>query len=481
MNHDAPLGLRELEARIARDLDDLAYPARKWVLPTVHSSGQHVWNVVILGAGMSGLGVGFGLMREKIDNFLIVDRAGRGKEGPWATYARMRTLRTDKMQSSIDGGIPSLHFNKYFEARFGREAWDAMVRSPTDVWMDYLNWYRQLLDLPVENGIEVTRIEPEGDLLWIHIVKEGRPDTLLARKLVVATGYDGAGGPSIPDIVASSLPRERYFHSTEMIDFSQMRGKTVGVIGCGASAFDNASAALEAGAAVHMIARTSTLEHRRMSRTVEYAGLKSNFYDMPDLMRWRFARHLMGESNPPPPQSVARARGHDGFSLHLQHHLKSITCDARSISIETDQRRFELDHLILGTGFFIDATRRTEFAGWTADITLWHDVFTPEIDDRHRGFDNAAYLGPGFELIAKDSAKAPHLRHIHDFSWGAWPSMGPITAGISGMQFGLRRLLPALSKALFIEDVERYWDDACDWTDEELRSGNRVPRQVLPL
>jgi len=473
MDQNTQDGLRDLEDRIQRDLDDLAYPARKWVIPRTHPSDEHVWNVVILGAGMSGLAVGFGLRRERIDNFLIVDRAERGLEGPWPTYARMRTLRTDKMQSSIDCGIPNLHFNKYYEARFGREAWDELVRCPTSVWMDYLNWYRRFLDLPVENEIEVVGVDPEDGLLRVQILRRGARENLLTRKLVIATGYDGAGGPNIPRLVSSSLPPELYAHSTDMIDFGPLEGKTVGVIGCGSSAFDNASTALEAGATVHMLARTPLLELPKIMRTVEYAGLKNNFHDMPSLMRWRFACHIMCESAPPPAHSIQRAEAFDGFSMHLDCRIASIERQGAGMRVETSPGGFDFDYLICGTGFRLDATTRSEFGSWTNEIALWRDRFTPLPEDAEPALEKAAYLGPGFELTAKDPARAPHLRHIHDFSWGAWPSMGPITAGVSGMPFGLKRLLPALSKALFLEDIDLYWEDAKDWTPEELRRGQR--------
>ena len=473
MSHDGKVGLRELEALIRQDLEDLAYPSRQWVIPKAHISGQHVWNVVILGGGMSGLAVGFGLVQERVNNFLIVDRSEPGKEGPWMTYARMRALRTDKMQSSIDCGIPSLHFNKYYIARFGYEAWTAMSRCPTSVWMDYLNWYRNFLGLPVRNGIEIIGVEPDTGLIRLKALQNGRTNSILCRKLIVATGYDGAGGPDIPLIVSEALPRERYFHSTDVIDFKKLKDKKIGVIGCGASAFDNAAAALEAGAKVQMIARTSTLKLRKMIRTVEYSGLKNNFREMSDLLRWRFARHIMGDSNPPPPESGERAMAFSGFSLHLSRHMQAVKSDKIHICVETNREHFLLDHLILGTGFYIDVTARQEFSGWENEILLWQDAFTPPQGEEHPPFDKAAFLGPAFELAAKDPERAPHLRHIYDFSWGAWPSMGPITAGVSGMPFGLRRLLPAISRSLFVEDAEHYWDDARDWTDAELRSGVR--------
>jgi hypothetical protein len=39
------------------------------------------------------IGSAFGLMRAQVTNILVLDRAPKGFEGPWLTYARMRTLR----------------------------------------------------------------------------------------------------------------------------------------------------------------------------------------------------------------------------------------------------------------------------------------------------------------------------------------------------------------------------------------------------
>jgi len=45
------------------------------------------------------------------------------------------------------------------------------------------------------------------------------------------------------------LPSSLCAHAAQPIDFDHLRGKQVAVIGAGASAFDNAATALEAGAA----------------------------------------------------------------------------------------------------------------------------------------------------------------------------------------------------------------------------------------
>jgi len=87
--------LRDLEARIARDLSLTDYPARSWVPPRQYE-GRSVLDVLIVGAGQGGLAVTFHLLRERVDNVMLIDQRKEGEEGPWTNFARMLTLRTPK-------------------------------------------------------------------------------------------------------------------------------------------------------------------------------------------------------------------------------------------------------------------------------------------------------------------------------------------------------------------------------------------------
>ena len=51
-------------------------------------------DVLIVGAGQGGLAIAFQLMRERVNNVLVIDKAEPGAEGPWINYARMPTLRS---------------------------------------------------------------------------------------------------------------------------------------------------------------------------------------------------------------------------------------------------------------------------------------------------------------------------------------------------------------------------------------------------
>ena len=67
------------------------------------------------------------------------------------------------------------------------------------MWMEDLRRYRDVLALPVENGIEVLRIDPLDGLLALELMGGGR---ILTRKVVMATGREGLGRPRIPRLYA---------------------------------------------------------------------------------------------------------------------------------------------------------------------------------------------------------------------------------------------------------------------------------------
>src|SRR5262249_25023296 len=146
----------------------LGYLSREWAVPH-HQGGTRVLDVLIVGGGQSGLATAFGLKRERISNTRIVDRNPRGREGPWRRFARMTELRTPKEVTGIDLGIPSLTTQAWYEAKFGRRAWERIDKIAPEVWQQYLDWYRDVLELRVENETEVTSIEPAGDLLLAHL------------------------------------------------------------------------------------------------------------------------------------------------------------------------------------------------------------------------------------------------------------------------------------------------------------------------
>ena len=102
-----PQGLAALEARLRQDLSWLEIPAKSWVAPRL-VDGQQVLDVVVIGGGMAGLAAAASLTHLGI-TAPIFDQAPEGYEGPWATTARMETLRSPKQLTGPALGLSLIH------------------------------------------------------------------------------------------------------------------------------------------------------------------------------------------------------------------------------------------------------------------------------------------------------------------------------------------------------------------------------------
>ena len=467
----ATMSVTQLSDRVRRELTYLSYPPREWTLPRSRD-GNGVLDVLIVGAGQSGLATAFGLKLERITNLRIVDRNPRGLEGPWRRFARMTELRTPKEVSGIDFGIPSLTVRAWYEAKFGRKAWDRIERIPQEIWRTYLDWYRDVLELPVENEVEVTSIEPAGDLLLAHLRRRGRTERVHARKIVLATGFDGSGGWRAPRDLVANLPAERYAHSADDIDFRRIAGKRVGVLGVGASAFDNAAAALEAGAArVDLCFRRPHIPRINPLMWINFSGMLGHFAELTDLQRWRFMRHILQERPVPPTQDTFwRCRRFENFVWHPSCAWHSVRDSGGVARVETEAGTFTFDFIIFATGVETDLSARTELAPIVHQIALWRDRFTPPPGEESDLLARHPYLGTAFEFMEREPGTAPFLGRLHNFTFGAMPSLGLTGAAIPGMRYGVRRLVNGLARDLFREDAAAYYRDLLAYAAPELET-----------
>jgi FAD-dependent urate hydroxylase len=136
--------------------------------------GNPAFDVLIVGAGQSGIAIAFALKRAQVNNVLAVDKAARGLEGPWSSYARMRTLRSPKDYTGPDLDVPSLTYQAWHEARFGPASWSALELIPTELWASYLLWLRETTAVPVRNRCEALDIAPATDgLIAVAVRADG--------------------------------------------------------------------------------------------------------------------------------------------------------------------------------------------------------------------------------------------------------------------------------------------------------------------
>ena len=441
--------LAALEQRLADELALLELPARPWLPDSAPD-----YDVVVIGAGLCGLTAAAALYLAGVSRILCLDKAPAGQEGPWVTSARMEGLRTRKEAAGPALGIPALTFRAWYQAQYGADAWHAMARIPNRVWMDYLLWYRQVLQLPVRNEARVTRVEPLDGGVEIDIAAPDGETTLRARRVVLATGIDGLGGPAFPEI-ARTLPARHVVHSSDTLCARQVAGKRVAVIGAGASAMDNAAFALENGARrVDMFIRRPTLPRIDKFTGIGNQGLTLGYVALPDETKWQLMLEGERAQIPPPRHSVLRVSRHANAFFHTSSPLLAARESDGALVLHTPQGRYPADLLICATGFAVDFRARPEFARFASRICQWRDRYTPPADRRHDGLAAAPYLGQHFELLPKHGQEndGPALSSIFCFAFPAVLSHGKLTSGIPAISEGAQRLTRGIVRSLLAQD-----------------------------
>jgi cation diffusion facilitator CzcD-associated flavoprotein CzcO len=260
--------------------------------------------------------------------------------------------------------------------------------------------------------------------------------------------------------VRANLPRETWAHTTERIDFARFAGRHVAVMGAGASAFDNAASALEAGAAfVDVFFRRAELPTVNSYRALESRGFFRNFGDLADADRWRFMRRLLAMPMPPPQDTIERTTRHANVALHSGSPILHAAHDEGRIRLQTPSGWREADFLILGTGAGVDLTDRPEFSAIARYIALWGDRYSPPASEADPYAARFPYLGPHFELLEKQPGTMPMLRQIHLFNTGAIVSTGIVAGGLNGMPWGIPRLIAGLSRDFYLAEVENVFTE----------------------
>lgn len=463
-----PAGLAALEARLQQDLAWLDLPAKPWVKPRV-SAGQAVLDVAIIGGGMAGLALAAELRHLGVAA-VIFDQSPAGFEGPWATTARMETLRSPKQLTGPALGLPALTFRAWYEAQFGADGWALLDKIPRLQWAEYLRWYRKVLALDVRNEHRVSRVAPRADgLIELDLTTPVQTRFMLARHVVLATGRDGLGGPWVPDF-ARQLPDHLWTHSAAGLQDDWFAGKRVAVIGGGASAMDSAATALEAGAQrVDLLIRRAELPRVNKGKGVGNPGMVHGYWRLPDLWKWRIRHYLNTQQVPPPRGSTLRVSNSGRARFLLDNAVLAVEANpAGGVSLHTSKARIEADFVVFATGFRTDFAQRPEFAPFSSHIRVWQDRFTAPPGEADTELAVLPDLGNCFEFQEKTPGACPGLNHIHCFSYPAALSYGAVSGDIPAISEGSKRLAHALVGLLFNEDIALHFESMRDYAEPEL-------------
>lgn len=469
-----PSTLADLETRLRQDLSWLDIPAKKWCIARMHA-GQIVLEVAVIGGGMAGMAAAAALGFLGIQA-VIFDRASAGQEGPWVTTARMQTLRSPKQLTGPALGLPALTFRAWFEAQFGSTAWEMLDKIPRTQWMEYLRWYRKVLNLELRNAHHVQAVLPHSDgLVELQMQTPTGPQTVFARRLIIATGRDGLGGPYLPALT-DTLRRNQWAHSSDPLDYATLKDRRIGVIGAGASAMDSAATALESGAAsVDMLIRRADLPRVNKGKGAGNPGLTFGHIDLPDAWKWQIRHYINAQQVPPPRASTLRVSAFSNARFNLGCPIQRIETHDGSLRVYTPHKTFELDFLIFSTGFRIDWNARPEYAALAPFVRAWKDRYQPSPDQQDQELMDSPDLGPVFELQEKIPGSCPGLSRIHCFCYPAALSHGTVSGDIPAISEGAKRLAQGIASLFYQEDITQHFVRIQQFEEPELLGDEWTP------
>lgn len=187
---------------------------------------------MVIGAGQSGLAVGYYLRRTGL-SFVLLD-AEDGPGGAWQHGWQSLRLFSPAKWSSLPGWIMS-----------GGEDYYPTVQE----FLDYLTEYERRYQLPVQRPVQVLAVRRDTD----RLVVETGAGTWRARAVVSATG--SGRGPYIPDIPGRDEFRGEQIHSVEYRTPLDFLGQRVLIVG-------GANSGVQIYAEVSQVADTSWVVRR---------------------------------------------------------------------------------------------------------------------------------------------------------------------------------------------------------------------------
>ncbi len=446
--------LDDLKQAALADLAVLGYPGAPWLNDVQNPGGVEVADVIIVGGGQSGVTIAAALKWDGLRNVRVLDSAASGAEGPWLTFARMEELRTPKSQVGNEFNVVNLSVRRWFETRYGQDAWEHLSRIPRTDWKAYLDWYAEVFGIKISNHCKVLDVAPQGDLVAVTCNMNGKIDTLLARAVVLATGYDGAGEWRVPSFVSEALEKDRFDHTNGPVDFAALKGLRIGVLGHGASAFDNAIKALQAGAAsVDLCFRRARLPRTNPHRALETPSVMTNYPDLSESTRWDIARFFRAVDQPPPMRSFEAALALEGFRLRPATPWLGVSLHKGAIQVKTPDGVLEFDHLLLATGMAVDLSARPELQSLRDRIALWGDHYTPPETEQDAQLAKFPYLDRHYGFVPRDPSDV-WISKVFAFNSSSYLSHGPHSTSISGHKHAVPRLVRGVLRRLLLDQEE---------------------------
>jgi cation diffusion facilitator CzcD-associated flavoprotein CzcO len=307
---------------------------------------------------------------------------------------------------------------------------------PLETFVQYgLEFQRRFV--PTLEETDVTSLNKEREAF---VLRTADGQTLSARRVAVAVGITHFSFVPPP---LSNLGPDYVTHSSEHRDPTMLRGRSVAIVGAGASAVDLAALMHEAGVDVSLIARRDAIDFHvpsteprpwlqrvRNPRSGLGTGWRSRlctdapllFHAMPLRLRLRAVRNHLG----PAPGWFVKDKVVGRVPMHLGAELKAVAVRDKRVHL-TYRKKYDgeatlvADHVIAATGYRV-AMRRLSFLDEDLLRSLKCVEETPVLKTN---FESSV---PGLHFVGLASAN----------------SFGPLTRFAFGARFTARRLSRSL-------------------------------------
>jgi thioredoxin reductase len=393
-------------------------------------------NTAIIGAGPYGLSVAAHFRRRGIP-FRIF---GRPMDSWLNHMPKGMMLKSDGFASNIYDPDEEFTLEKFCGER-GIEYSDAGIPVRLETFAAYGLAFRDRMLPELEDKL-VVNIDraPEGFLLRLD-----SGETVTARRVVLAVGLTHF--EHIPDNLAH-LPAEFLSHSFRHADPEVFRGRSVVVIGGGASAIDLAALLHESDADVQLVARQSALKFHstptgkprsrwqqiRHPKSGLGPGLRSRFFsDFPMLFHYlpeRLRLEAVEKSLGPSAGWFVKEKVMGRVPLLLGYAPERAEVEDRKVRLtlraaDGTEREVRTEHIIAATGYKVDLERLT--------------FLSTEIRSQLKAVKGSPVLSSSFE------SSVPGIYFV---GIAAANSFGPVMRFAFGAGFAARRLTQTMAKAL---------------------------------
>jgi thioredoxin reductase len=324
-------------------------------------------DIAVIGAGPYGLSIAAHLRKTQLTYRVF----GTPMQSWSEQMPKGMMLKSDGFASSLYDPDEEFTLRHYCEAH-NLPYSDVGMPVPGDVFVAYGQAFQKRF-VPMLERTNITSVikVPNGFEL-----QTANGETFQASQVVVAAGITHFR--YLPPFLAD-LPEEYVTHSLHHYDLDRYAGKSVAVVGAGASAIDLAALLNEAGAHVELVARRQQIAFHSPSkeprpllqrilnpRSGLGLGWRSRlctdvpllFHAMPRKLRIRAVQRHLG----PAPGWFVRDKVVGRFPMHLGSQIKGASIENGKVHIrivEKDGTDNELivDHAIGATGFQVHVSR----------------------------------------------------------------------------------------------------------------------------